>query len=464
MSYFRSYFEKNNTILKDSLVNTSKNPTTEIFYGSSFSKYIFKVDFTDLQTKIDNGDLVINSNTKHYLKMTNAIFGDETFLGAERGSGRQRTTSFDLILFKVPEFWDEGVGFDYEDEVYDFTLGNKTFDERPSNWFNRSTLYEWSTQGVYDTNPIRLSGVTYEDGLIHFDNGNENINLDITDYVNGVLLSGDTNHGLGLAFSVDYQDVDGEIDQSVSFFTKYTQTFFEPFVESVFDDRIEDNRNNFIEGVNQKLYLYVTKGTNFYNLDTDPTVDIYDSTNTPITGLTNLPATQVRKGVYYVDFSITGLTCDGKKFFYDKWNNLEIDGAAISTITQKFIPKQFSSTYNLGANPTEYEKYAIQFHGIKQNEKIKRGELRKVVVTFKSINNSKNQVFSDVYYRIFIKEGKTDVIVHDWTLLDANNENSFTLDTIIYIPREYFIEIKAKTFGQEIFYDEYIKFEILSEK
>ena len=52
MSYFRSYFEKNNTIVKNYGVNTAKNPTTDIFYGSGFSKYLFKVDFSDLITKI----------------------------------------------------------------------------------------------------------------------------------------------------------------------------------------------------------------------------------------------------------------------------------------------------------------------------------------------------------------------------------------------------------------------------
>ena len=60
MSYFRSYFEKNNTIVKDSQTNTSKNPNTDIFFGSSFSKYIFKVDFSDLKTKTDNDELVLN--------------------------------------------------------------------------------------------------------------------------------------------------------------------------------------------------------------------------------------------------------------------------------------------------------------------------------------------------------------------------------------------------------------------
>jgi hypothetical protein len=65
---------------------------------------------------------------------------------------------------------------------------------------------------------------------------------------------------------------------------------------------------------------------------------------------------------------------------------------------------------------------------------------------------------------MFIKEGLTDVIIHDWTLTDTTNENSFTLDTSIYIPREYFIEIKGKAHTEEIFYKEHIKFEILSEK
>jgi len=457
MSYFRSYFEKNNTIIKNSQINTAKNPTTEIFYGSGFSKFIFKVDFNDLQTKVDNGELIIDSNTRHYLKMTNTIFGDETFLGAKRGTGRERSSSFDLILFKIDEFWDEGLGFDYSDEEYDFTIGNKTFDERPSNWFNRTTLNAWAVEGIYVTGTTILE-------TVHFDNGDENIDVDITDYVNGIIVSGNTNHGLGLAFAILYQDLEPEVDQSVAFFTKYTQTFFEPYVESVFYDRIEDNRNDFIEKINQNLFLYVTKGTNSYDLDTDPTVDILDSVGGVISGLGDLTVTKIRKGVYKVSFGIDGIVCDGKKFFYDKWKGIEIDGISLDDVTQKFIPKPYTSKFNIGTNPTELRRYAIQFFGVKQNEKVKRGDVRKIVITFRSIDNPKTVLFEEVYYRMFIKEGRTDVIVHDWTQIDMTNENSFILDTATYVPREYYIEIKGRTHGEEIFYEEYIKFEILSEK
>lgn len=457
MSYIRSYFEKNNTVLKNSQVNTAKNPTTEIFYGSGFSKFIFKVDFSELKNKVDSGEYVINDDTTHTLHLTNTIFGDETFLGAKRGTGRQRTNSFDIIVFKVSEFWDEGLGFDYEDGGYDFTKGNETFDERPSNWYNRTTLDSWSYEGIYANDPTIIS-------TIHFDNGNEDINVDITNYVNGLIVSGNTNHGLGLAFAVLYQDIDAEIDQSVAFFTKYTQTFFEPYVETYFNDRINDDRHNFIERTTQNLYLYVTKGTNFYDLDVLPTVDILDSNNNQIIGLSNLTTTKIKKGVYKVTFGLDGVLCDGKRFFFDKWKGLVLDGVSISDVKQKFVPKPYTSLYTVGENQTELERYAIQFSGIKLNEKIIKGEKRKIVVKFRSINQPKTELFDEVYFRMFIKEGRTNVIVHDWTQLDVTNENSFTLNTENYVPREYWIELKGKTHTEEIFYGDYIKFEIMSEK
>lgn len=456
MSYFRSYFEKNNTILKSSQVNTSKNPTTEIFYGSGLSKFLFKIDFSELENKVNNGDYVVTTGTTHTLHLTNTIFGDETFLGAKRGTGRQRTNSFDLILFSIPEFWDEGLGFDYEDGGYDFTTGNVTFDERPCNWFNRTTLNPWTVEGVYSDSPTILR-------TIHFDNGNEDINVDITNYVNNV-LTGATDQGLGLSYAILYQDIESEIDQSVAFFTKYTQTFFEPYVESFFDDRIDDDRSNFIEKVNQNLYLHVTKGTNYYDLDELPTVDVLETNGTEIMGLTGITTTKIRKGVYKVTFGLDGVLCDGKRFYYDKWRNLILDGVQIADVRQKFIPKPYTSLYSIGENQSELERYVIQFFGIKQNEKIIRGENRKVVVTFKSINISKPVLFDEVFYRMYIKEGRTNVIIHDWTQIDVTNENSFILNTSVYIPREYFIEIKGKTHTEEIFYNNEIKFEIISEK
>ena len=456
MSYFRSYFEKNNTIIKGLKVNTAKNPSTEIFYGSGFSKFLCKIDLTDLKSSIENGTYVLNSDTKHVLHMTNTIFGDEIFLGAKRGSGRERTTSFKLIVFKIPQYWDEGVGFDYEDSGYDYTTGNNTFDVRPSNWFMRTTLDSWTAEGVYSNNPIII-------GTQNFDNGNEDLEVDITSYINSI-LNGETDYGIGVAFDPLYQDLTSEVDQSVAFFSKYTQTFFEPFLETIFNDRIVDDRENFIEKTNQNLFLYVNKDTNFFDLDDLPTVDILDSTQTPISGLTDLSVEKVRKGVYRVTFGINGLVCDGKRFFYDVWKGINVEGTTFPDITQKFVPKPYSSKFTIGENQKETNKYVVQFSGIKQNEKIKSGETRKITAIFRTISKSTNEIFDEVFYRIYIKEGHTNVNVFDWTYLDVTNENSFMLDTSILIPREYFIEIKGIKHNEEFDYPNVIKFEIVSEK
>ncbi len=457
MSYFRSYFEKNNTILKDLYVNTSKNPSTEIFYGNGFSKFIFKIDLTDLQNKINNGDLIITTGTTHTLHLTNCIFGNETFKGAHRGTARERATSFDLILFRINQFWDEGVGFDYEDSGNEMSTNNKSFVQRPSNWYFRTTTDEWTIPGIYSTGTTIIE-------TIHFDNGNENIDVDITSYINDVLEGNIQNNGLGLAFSIPYGNLSTDIEKSVSFFTKYTQTFFEPYLDSSFEDRIVDNRYDFIEKTNQNLYLYVSKNGNYINLDELPIVNILDTSNNPIMNLVNLTSEHVRKGVYKITFGIDGTLCDGKRFFYDNWTNLILDGVNLSDVKQKFIPKKLSSSIMMGENNTSFERFKVQFYGIQQNEKIIRGDIRKVVVNFRSIDNPLNTILSESYYRLFIKEGNTNVIVHDWTLMDVSNENFFMMDTTNYIPREYFMEIKGKHNNEEIHYNEYIKFEILSEK
>jgi hypothetical protein len=453
MSYYRSYFEKNNTVIKKSQVNTAKNPNTEIYYGAGLSKFIFKIDITDLKQLVDNGDYVITTGTTHTLHLTNTIFGDEALMGTDRGNGNLRATSFDLIVFKLTEYWDEGLGFDY-DRTYDQTTGEALYDIRPSNWFNRTTLNTWSHEG--------FSGATVVNTM-HFDLGNEDLHLDITNYVND-LLDGDINYGLGISFAPVYEEIELNTNQSVSFFTKYTQTFFEPYVETFFDNQINDNREDFVEKMEQNLYLYVTKGTNFHDLDSFGTVDILDSQKNVVPGLTGLVPIKIKKGVYKITLAMDGILCDGKRFFYDKWQGLVLDGVSISDVTQRFVPKPYTSFYTIGQNPTELQRFAIQFFGLKLNEKIVRGNKRKIVVTFRSINNSIPVLFDDVYYRIFIKEGRTQVDIFDWTKLDKTNENSFIFDTTYMIPREYHLQIKAKTHSEEIFYKETLNFEIVSEK
>ena len=338
------------------------------------------------------------------------------------------------------------------------TLTSKdyTYSTAPSNWYNSTTISGWTTLGVYVVPNVLQT--------IHFDNGNEDISVDITDYVNGVLTGDTIDYGLGLAFAPSYEMLNTSNPKSVAFFGKYTQSFYEPHVESFFQDIIMDDRANFISGVEQNLYLYVTKAGNYYDLDEAPLVDVTDSNKNVIPGLNDLQSVKVKKGVYKVTFGMTGMICDGRRFFLDVWKNITISGMSVPNTVQKFIPNQYNAMFSIGPDSDEYQRYAIQFYGIKQNEKIDQLEVRKIVVRFRSIEQSQTDLFQNVYYKIYIQESSSiNVIVHDWTPLDrTNGQNCFFLNATYLIPRIYSMEIKAEINGETIFYNNVIQFEIVS--
>lgn len=440
MSYFRSYLEKNNTIIKNSKLNQAKSPTTEIFYGDGFSRYIFKIDFQPLIEKLNNKEYILTSNTKHILKFYNTVLDDT--LGSIKTNGNKRATSFDLIVFKINESWDEGVGFNNEINV----------NYKPSNWFNKTTLNTWDVQGIYQ-NPDIIT-------TIHFDNGNEDINIDLTDYVNDVLDNNIVDYGLGIAFTVNFETLPQTTKNSVAFFTKYTQSYFEPYLETEFDDLIIDNRKKFNINKQQTLYLY-TKFENEsepINLDELPVVDILNQDNETI--LSGLTAYQVQNGVYAVDVNINE-NCDGETFFFDIWKNIKYNNISFDNITQKFIPQKpsissISDTKNIG-------QYNLSINGILMSENVKKGGLRVVFVDL--YNDLKEKVKNEnVFYRLYVEEGKSQVIVHDWTQLNFNDSNYFNLDTTYLIPHDYFIEIKYVMNKNVYIFDKKLKFRVINEK
>jgi hypothetical protein len=438
--------------------NTSKYPVTEILYGEYQSKYIFKLNLDDLKANIENGKYVLTTNTIHYLNLTNCIFADNKFLGQINGRGWERTTSFDLILFVINEEWSAGSGYELGNS-YDFSKNNKTYDLNPSNWYFRTENDVWAEEGIYLTAPSEIIDT------IHFDNGLENLKINITDYVNEILLGQRTNYGLGIAFHPNYDALASlENTKSVSFFAKNTQTYYEPYVESCFpDDIILDDRDNFVGGQENNLYLYATRNGVYYDFAELPVVNILDNTQQPISGLTNLTTTKVRKGIYKVRFKLNNNQCDGTKFYFDKWENIKVFDYYLQPVIKRFTPKPLLKIINIGNNPVSTETYNVKINGLQFNEKIKRGDDRKISLQFKTINNPNSIVFDQVYYRLRIKEyPNSDVIVYDWSQMDRTNENSFILDTSFLIPRDYFLDLKFKKYGQEVIITDKIKFEIVS--
>ena len=485
-----SYFSRNNTIISNSLTNTGRNPVIELFYGNDnllnprgFSRFIFDLDLTLLKEKYNDGlinPLCNNNNIKHTLRMTNTSFFNKEFLNEKNSEGRLRATSFDLILFRIPYFdldpdrpqiWDEGVGYDYAN-IISTVPNDKNFSDRPSNWYQTTTIDFWGNPGIYNNlNTSTGTGVNYSAITIvdtqHFEFGDENIEFDMTEEIEGI-LKGDTLNpvGWGIAYLPQVELLSGLTDTyEVQFFTRHTQTFYEPFLETNYNDIIQDDRNSFTLGKVNKLYLYLYEDGNPINLDSNPIVSVLDNSGNVIPSLSAITGCQRTQGVYEVTIPpLIGYKTPCT--FSDRWTGLLYNGFPLPNVLNDFTLQPFKNTFTIGTNSVDPKIYGFDYYGIKQDEKIFNTDIRKVGVIIKQAYTT-NRLLPKVsaYYRVYVREGQTEVQVQDWTAINRTpNEYYFIFDTRDKIPNEYFIDIKVESSGEVNTYKRQIKFQIVNYK
>ena len=486
MSINNSYFSRNNTLISNSFVNSGRNPVTELFYGNGslsspigFTRFIFDLDLTLLKEKYQNGIISegCNSDTTHTLRMTNTSYFDKELLNTSTSQGRLRATSFDLILFRIPyvsfdenqpQIWDEGVGYDYYDQVTGIP-SDKNYSDRPSNWSATTTITDWQQSGIYSNkntgsfNYNQLEIVATQ----HFEFGDENIEFDMTVEINSILDGTLINTtGWGIAYLPQVENLTGTTgNYSVGFFTRHTQTFYEPFLETNYNDSIEDNRNSFSLGKINKLYLYIFEDGDFQNLDNKPSVTISDQSGTPIPGLVNIQSCQVTKGVYEVTIPPL-LGYKTPCIFTDTWSDISLNGFSLPNVINEFAIYPLQRSIQIGTTTNDPAIYGFDYYGIKQDEKILNTDIRKVGVIIKKAYTT-NQLLPKVegYYRVYVREGQTEVQVQDWTKLNRTpNEYYFIFDTRDKIPNEYYIDLKVISSGEVNTYKRQIKFQIVNTK
>jgi len=434
----RTYFDKNNTIVSNSTINTGLNPVTELFYGGGiglerYSRFLFHFDETRLKALYTGNTYTDLSKLKHTLRMTNTGSFDKDLLNTMLGA-KDRTSSFDLMLFKIQQPWDNGVGYDFEASI----SNNTVYSTLPSNWASPQTGISWNGgTGVYSGSPSGITVTTQ-----HFDKGNENIEMDISDYVNGV-LTGDTNHGLGIAFPRSFELLNTTKLKYVGFFTNNTQTFYEPFIETVYNNHITDDRNNFYLDKSNKLYLYVNVGGSPTNLDSLPSVNVFDASNTLFSAYTTSDVNHITKGVYSIDINVPTSPTNSCTMYNDVWTGITINGISRPNIELSFVMVDSMDYYDIGDSGSLPKKVAVNVTGIQNKEKIKRGDIRKVLVSARipyTVEQAQN--ISDIKYRIYVLEGTSELTVIDFQPVEISNNNYyFLLDTESLIPNTYYLDI-----------------------
>jgi len=498
MTKLRTYFDKDTVIIRNSCANTTNNPITEIYHGGSggpdkliYSRYLFTLDISNILDKVDKKEFFTDKLSHKVVLINTSWFDQETPSKTVLASEGliKRSTGFDLILFKVPEYWDGGDGYDYVKSKYlSGDVHDSQYSEQPTNWFERSFNVNWTEPGVYSGDPTLYVGsdtATTENLVIatqHFDSGVENFELDITDYVNNLILSGQTTVNLGVAFDYFIESTETKNLFYVGFYSRETQTVYEPFLETTHVDQILDDRDRFFLDKDNRLYFYTNAGGERVNAQFSG-VTIYNQNDNIYQIIPANEINQTTTGVYYVTLNVSSNPISGycgNIMFKDVWNGVTINNKNLGDIELEFLIRDSKNYYNVGSvdsstsfglgvgesNNESIYNYEISLEGIKSREKIKRGDTKKIFVrNLVPFKIDKTQTVSNLFYRIYIKEGETQIEYIEWSPVSATTGgNYFVIDTSWFLPNDYYLEIKLVSGNEIRTYEKTFQFEVVSEK
>ena len=498
------FLDKTNTITNGSLWNTGLNPILEINYGKEVSRGLIHFDVDEIASLIKDGTFSDPSKLSCTLKMTNCASVDglpyDKKIHHRATEPVERATSFDLVLYKLPQKFDAGKGFDYASDFWVQDNHSRAYKCMPSNWYyaesgrcwkvdadkmvpdetgkieldeNHPSYFYQYVQSGDTTVRIRIDlvgGVYSQEELIeeydkyiageesivvgtqHFDFGAENLEIDITKYVLDSIESGE-NFGLLLAYSPKLELIKQNRQQYVSFFTDLTNTFFHPFIECKYCDVIADDRANCCIGRKNRLYLYS-------NINGEP-VSLDEGVTCSIDGA-EYEVRQGSKGVYYVEY--VPEKGQEETIHYDLWSNLSLDGQHIDDVEQEFVILPMENFLSVGGKSASPDRTVPQVSGIDDLEELERGEIREIVVDFrKEFTTNRKELLDDADWRLYVKDAGREIDVFDYQPVErAFLNNFFVINTFDLIPNDYYVDIRVKNSRETRYYKKVLKFRVVS--
>lgn len=474
----RTFLDKANTIIRGNAANTGINPVLELNYGPMLTRGLIHFDTSLLKCRVEDGVYPDMNKLRHVLHMTNAASFDVDMMTREISchdsqfiSDKERATSFAIILFLIPEDWDNGRGFDYTLDL--FNTNKRAVSTEGSNWYCSKSHIPWMNgEGIYSTEQLsqELDLFTSKSGnksdiiiaYERFDYGNENISIDITETVNKFITGELPNYGIGIAYSPMYENLtDVELTQYVGFFTQYSHSFYHPYVLTTYNDRIRDDRNRFSLDGDNELYFYANVGGNFVNLDNVPTCTIDGKT---------YPVELTTRGIYRAKVNLSSIDHEPNVMMYDVWSNISYNGRAIPDVEMQFATKPSDTQFSFGMLPTSHDnrynkEYIPSIYGISDRERVPQGDIRKVNVECRVPYTSDVIADTDgVDYRIYIDSDGKQIEVIDWTQVDRDTNTSyFLLDTEGFVPFRYYVDVRVKKAGTIKVFTKLLTFDIVND-
>ncbi len=294
--------------------------------------------------------IVPNSGVSYYLKMSN-VKHDLTL-----------PKNYKLNVLAVSSSWQEGNGLDMDNYT------DLTYDKIGSNWVKSADSTSWTTAGGdYHSSPAYTAS---------FDNGDEDLEVNVTTLVEQWLAGTKQNYGFGIHLSSSFE-ASSSTNPNGAVYSYYTKKFFarstdnfysQPTLEARWDSSEKDNRGNFyfssslapaVENLNT-LYMYNYIRGNLRDIagdsDAIPVLNLYYSSGSTPEGtslyfrdssnnaVNFLSASRESVGVYKAVFSVTGGAVNSTyPYLVDVWT---MSGSELHT-GSVIIPNNYSfSNYN----------------------------------------------------------------------------------------------------------------------
>ena len=196
--------------------------------GTEQSRILIKFPTTGIVADRAASVVPASGSAKFYLRLFNVPHGETL------------PTNFNLEVSPLQTSWEEGHGLDMEEYSDMGASGNSSlnlFKGTGASWNVASANVDWTaTGGDYDSSTIKTA---------EFEEGTEDLNVDITSIVEDWISTPSTNHGLIVKLTNTVED------GTNSFYTKRfsargSEYFFKrPVIEARWDSSEKDDRNNF---------------------------------------------------------------------------------------------------------------------------------------------------------------------------------------------------------------------------
>lgn len=447
--YIRSYVSKDNLLLYGSYSNLGAAQNVDLYASAeNFSRYLFTVDITNLRSYYDKCYFSDENLTEHTLKIKTDL-----------NSSYCRKNKIITYLYPVSQDYDEGCGtaINCNDTCFPFLDRLCVESQESSNWFEADLDNNWQVTGVVDT----LTGDILTISDYEFDS-DENVYLiyDLTAYINDKILNSLDNQLhfiVSLGYESEYLDSDLKI---IPLYTKDTETFFKPYLESYDKKTVIDDRDYAVNGNEITLFLNAKYKGMPIELDELPVVDIFNSSDSFVT---SVQATCFGGGYYGATFTLNEAENQCNNTFYDIWSNLTYNSNNLNDYSNSFFLQNQDKAFTFNESDDFISKISYKFRGITEGQRIKAGENKYLYVDLYRLTDfDKKKIYSNnLYYKLYVIQGQNKLYITDWIRFNqAFCQNWVLLDTSWMLEQTYGIEIKNEDYAVPVIYNKKITFSI----